>query len=41
MGYSRIAELEQAFMLEDDLERRYGDAERDYVVRTSPGKSAS
>jgi 2-methylisocitrate lyase-like PEP mutase family enzyme len=33
MGYPRIAELEQAFMLEDDLARRYGEADRDYVVR--------
>jgi 2-methylisocitrate lyase-like PEP mutase family enzyme len=36
MHYPRIAELEQAFMLEEDLERRYGEARRDYVVR-SPG----
>jgi 2-methylisocitrate lyase-like PEP mutase family enzyme len=33
MGYAHIAELEQAFTLEDELARRYGDAERDYVVR--------
>ena len=32
MGYSRIAELEQAFMLEEDLQRKYGTAERDYVI---------
>jgi 2-methylisocitrate lyase-like PEP mutase family enzyme len=34
MGYDRIAELEQAFTLEDELARRYGDAEREYVVRS-------
>jgi 2-methylisocitrate lyase-like PEP mutase family enzyme len=39
MGYSRIAELEQAFMLEEDLERRYRDAARDYVVRGATRKS--
>jgi 2-methylisocitrate lyase-like PEP mutase family enzyme len=33
MGYSRIAELEQAFTLEEDLQRKYGAAERDYVIR--------
>jgi 2-methylisocitrate lyase-like PEP mutase family enzyme len=33
MGYGRIAELEQAFSLEEDLDRRYGEGERDYVVR--------
>ena len=33
MGYSHIAELEQAFMLEEDLERRYGHDEREYVVK--------
>ena len=38
MGYARIAELEQAFTLEEDLARRYGDAERDYVVRGSAAK---
>jgi len=39
MGYSRIAELEQAFMVEEDLERRYGDDARDYVVRGATRKS--
>jgi hypothetical protein len=39
MGYSRIVELEQAFMLEEDLERRYRDDTRDYVVRGTTGKS--
>jgi hypothetical protein len=34
MGYAHIAELEQAFTLEEDLQKRYGDAERDYVVRS-------
>jgi hypothetical protein len=33
MGYPKIAELEQAFTLDDELDRRYGDAPRDYVVR--------
>ena len=36
MGYARIAELEQAFSLEEDLARKYGDAERDYVIRVKP-----
>ena len=39
MGYPRIAELEQAFMLEEELERRYREDTRDYVVRGDPGKS--
>jgi 2-methylisocitrate lyase-like PEP mutase family enzyme len=39
MGYPRIAELEQAFMLEEELERRYRDDTRDYVVRGAPRKS--
>jgi len=34
MGYAHIAELEQAFSLEDDLERRYGDDRREYVVKS-------
>ncbi len=38
MGYARIAELEQAFSLEEDLERRYGDSTRDYVVRGAAAK---
>ena len=36
MGYARIAELENAFTLEEDLARKYGDAERNYVVRARP-----
>jgi 2-methylisocitrate lyase-like PEP mutase family enzyme len=39
MGYPRIAELERAFMLEEDLERRYRDDTRDYVVRGGTPKS--
>jgi 2-methylisocitrate lyase-like PEP mutase family enzyme len=39
MGYPRIAELEQAFMLEEELERRYREDTRDYVVRGDPGDS--
>jgi 2-methylisocitrate lyase-like PEP mutase family enzyme len=39
MGYPRIAELEQAFTLEDELARRYGDGERDYVVHGASGRS--
>jgi 2-methylisocitrate lyase-like PEP mutase family enzyme len=38
MGYPRIAELEQAFMLEEELDRRYRDGERDYVVRSTADK---
>jgi 2-methylisocitrate lyase-like PEP mutase family enzyme len=34
MGYAHIAELEQAFMLEEDLERRYGEDRREYVVKS-------
>jgi 2-methylisocitrate lyase-like PEP mutase family enzyme len=37
MGYERIAELEQTFMLEEDLARKYGEEERDYVIRKSDG----
>ena len=33
MGYEGIAALEQEFMLEAELERKYGDGARDYVVR--------
>ena len=39
MGYPRIAKLERAFTLDDELERRYGEAERDYVVRSAAGKA--
>jgi hypothetical protein len=39
MGYPRIAELEQAFMLEEELERRYREDTRDYVVRGDRGNS--
>jgi len=38
MGYPRIAELEQDLMLEDELDRRYREGERDYVVRGTAGK---
>jgi 2-methylisocitrate lyase-like PEP mutase family enzyme len=41
MGYAHVAELEQAFMLEDDLDRRYGDAPRELVVRSGGGTRAS
>jgi 2-methylisocitrate lyase-like PEP mutase family enzyme len=34
MGYAHIAKLEQEFTLEEDLERRYGDDKRDYVVKS-------
>jgi 2-methylisocitrate lyase-like PEP mutase family enzyme len=34
MGYAHIAELEQAFSLEEDLDRRYGDDKREYVVKS-------
>ncbi len=33
MGYERIAKLEQQFVPDDELERRYGDKPRDYVIR--------
>ena len=35
MGYARIAELESELLRPEDLERRYGEGERDYVVRGS------
>jgi 2-methylisocitrate lyase-like PEP mutase family enzyme len=38
VGYERIARLEQAFLLEEQLEHKYGPGERDYVIR-SPGES--
>jgi 2-methylisocitrate lyase-like PEP mutase family enzyme len=37
MGYERIAELERSLSLEEDLARKYGDQERDYVIRKAPG----
>ena len=38
VGYERIARLEQAFLLDEQLEHKYGAGERDYVIRP-PGKS--
>ena len=35
VGYERINKLEQALLLEDQLEKKYGDEERDYVIRKS------
>jgi hypothetical protein len=32
--YEKIAALESAFSVEEDLERKYRDKERSYVVRT-------
>jgi 2-methylisocitrate lyase-like PEP mutase family enzyme len=40
MGYPRIAELEQAFMLDEYFETRYKSGERDYVVRQAPREVA-
>ena len=37
MGYDHIAQLEQAFSLEEDLARKYGNEERDYVIRKTKG----
>ena len=34
MGYSKIAELESQYLLEEQLERKYGGAKADYVVRS-------
>jgi 2-methylisocitrate lyase-like PEP mutase family enzyme len=34
MGYAKIAELESQYLLEDQLERKYGGEKPDYVVRT-------
>jgi 2-methylisocitrate lyase-like PEP mutase family enzyme len=33
MGYARIAELESQYLLEEQLERKYGSEKPDYVVR--------
>jgi 2-methylisocitrate lyase-like PEP mutase family enzyme len=33
VGYERINRLEQALLLEEQLEKKYGDEERDYVIR--------
>jgi 2-methylisocitrate lyase-like PEP mutase family enzyme len=38
MGYDRIAQLEQEFMLEEELDRKYGSDKRDYVIRNSKGR---
>ena len=38
MGHSCIAELEQAFLLEEDLERPYRRNPRNDVVRGATGK---
>ncbi len=32
MGYGLIDRLEQQFLLEEELERKYGEGERSYVV---------
>jgi 2-methylisocitrate lyase-like PEP mutase family enzyme len=34
MGYAHIEKLEQAFSLDEDLDRRYGDEAREYVVKS-------
>ena len=34
MGYAKIAELEQQFLADDQLKRKYGSKKADYVVRT-------
>ena len=34
MGYAQIAELESRYMLEEQLERKYGSDKPDYVIRT-------
>ncbi len=36
VGYERVSELERSLLAEDTLARKYGDADRDYVVR-APG----
>ncbi|MEJ0070638.1 MAG: hypothetical protein WDO24_20150 [Pseudomonadota bacterium] len=33
VGYDRIAALEQGLLTEEQLERKYGGAERHYVIR--------
>jgi 2-methylisocitrate lyase-like PEP mutase family enzyme len=33
VGYERINRLEQALLLEEQLDKKYGDEERDYVIR--------
>ena len=33
VGYERIAKLEQAMLTEEQLERKYGTGQRDYVIR--------
>ncbi len=35
MGYPRIAELESQYLLDAQLERKYGSERADYVIRTS------
>jgi hypothetical protein len=40
-GYDRIAQLEQAITLEEDLARKYGEEARDYVIRKKPRRKPS
>jgi len=35
VGYARINQLEQRLLLEEQLERKYGDQERDYVIHNA------
>jgi 2-methylisocitrate lyase-like PEP mutase family enzyme len=38
-GYEKVDRLEREFVLEEDLERRYGTGERSYVVRGTRGSA--
>lgn len=40
VGYERINRLEQALLLEDQLEKKYGEEERDYVIRKRVSSSS-
>ena len=35
VGYERINKLEQSLLMEEQLEKKYGSEERDYVIRKS------
>ena len=37
VGYERINELENSLLTDEQIVRKYGEGERDYVVKTRQG----
>ena len=37
VGYERINELENSLLTDEQIERKYGQGERDYIVKTRQG----